>query len=155
MVVKKSWREKLQENKGLPRVERITEKMSKRWGKGTVVIPSPLEVYEMMAKVPEGKVVTINEIRSALARKHGATIGCPLTTGIFAWMAANAAEEEAGERMKKMPYWRTLKSGGEINEKYPGGIERQKRLLEAEGHKIVKKGKKYMVANFTESLYQF
>jgi len=52
----------------------------------------------MMAKVPNGKVVTISEIRSALAKKHGATIGCPLTTGIFAWVAANAVEEEAGQK---------------------------------------------------------
>ncbi len=128
--------------------------MSKRWGEGTVVIPSPLEVYEMMAKVPEDKVVTINEIRSALVKKYGATIGCQLTTGIFACVAANAAEEEARAGMKEIPYWRTLKSDGEINEKHPGGAEKQKLLIEAEGHKVVKKGKRHLVANFAESLYQ-
>jgi hypothetical protein len=62
--------------------------MSKRWGTGTVVVPVPIEVDEMMRKVPAGKLVTINEIRAALARKHKATIGCPMTTGIFAWVAA-------------------------------------------------------------------
>jgi len=41
---KKSWVEKLRDSKGLPRVEKITEKTSKRWGTGTVVIPAPLEV---------------------------------------------------------------------------------------------------------------
>lgn len=39
----KSWQEKLEDNKGLPKVEKITEKMSKRWGSGTVVIPAPKE----------------------------------------------------------------------------------------------------------------
>jgi hypothetical protein len=69
MVTKKrSWVEKLADSKGLPKVEEITEKMSKRWGKGTVVIPAPMEVNEMMRRVPDGKLVTINEIRSALAR---------------------------------------------------------------------------------------
>ncbi|MEM2999158.1 MAG: hypothetical protein QXV09_00525 [Candidatus Bathyarchaeia archaeon] len=60
-----------------------------------MVIPAPIEVDELMRKVPVGKLVTINEIRAALARKHGAIIGCPLTTGIFAWVAAHAAEERA------------------------------------------------------------
>jgi len=150
---KKSWVEKLADSKGLPRVEKITEKMSKRWGTGTVVIPAPMEVNEMMRKVPEGKLVTINELRSTLAKKHEATIGCPLTTGIFALIAANAAEEQTQEGKKDItPYWRTLKSGGMINPKYPGGIEKQKKLLEKEGHRVIQKGKKHVVANYEESL---
>ena len=40
------------------------------------------------------------------------------------------------------PYWRTLKANGELNEKYPNGIEAQKEKLEAEGHTIVQKGRK-------------
>lgn len=84
MARKKSWCEKLEDSKRLPKVEQITDEMSKRWGLGTVVIPAPMEVDEIMQRVPEGKLVTINEIRAALARKHGATIGCPITTGIFA-----------------------------------------------------------------------
>ncbi len=149
---KKTWSEKLRDSKGLPRVEKITDKMSKRWGEGTVVIPAPLEVDEMMRGVPEGKLITIDQIRSALARKHGATIGCPLTTGIFAWVAANAAEEEREEKKNITPYWRTLKAGGVINEKYPGGVEGQRRLLEKEGHIVIQKGKKYVVVDYEKSL---
>ena len=150
---KKSWTEKLADSKGLPKVEEITEKMSKRWGTGTVVIPAPIEVDAMMRKVPEGRLVTINEIREALARKHKATIGCPMTTGIFAWVAANAAEEQRrGGRKDITPYWRTLKTGGVINPKYPGGVEGQKELLEEEGHKVVQKGKKHVVADYERSL---
>jgi alkylated DNA nucleotide flippase Atl1 len=107
----------------------------------------------MMRRVPEGKLVTINEIRAALAKKHKATIGCPLTTGIFAWIAANAAEEQRQEGKKDVtPYWRTLKTGGVINPKYPGGVERQKKVLENEGHKVVQKGKKHVVADYEKSL---
>ena len=150
---KKSWAEKLADNKGLPKVEEITDKMSKRWGTGTVVIPAPIEVDAMMKKVPEGKLVTINEIRAALAKKHKATIGCPMTTGIFAWIAANAAEEQRQEGEKDItPYWRTLKISGVINEKYPGGAEGQKKLLEEEGHKVIQKGKKHVVADYEKSL---
>jgi len=150
---KKSWSDKLRDSKGLPKVQKISGKMSKRWGRGTVVIPAPLEVDEMMRKVPRGKLVTVNEIRSALARKHNATIGCPLTTGIFAWIAANAAEDQKWQGNQDITaYWRTLKKGGVINAKYPGGVEAQKRLLEQEGHRVVQKGKRYVVADFEKSL---
>jgi len=150
---RKSWREKLADDKGLPQVQEITDEMSKRWGIGTVVIPAPREVDEIMKRVPEGKLITINEIRAALAKKHGATIGCPITTGIFAWIAANAAGEEAVEGKKTItPYWRTLKTGGLINEKYPGGVDAQMKLLEKEGHRVVSKGKNYVVVDFEKHL---
>jgi len=137
MKPRKSWQEKLADSKDLPKVVEINNKMSKRWGTGSVVIPAPKEVDEIMQKVPKGKVITVSEIRALLARKHGATIGCPLTTGIFAWVAANAAEEAATEGKQGItPYWRTLKAGGELNEKYPGGVEAQAAHLREEGHTI-------------------
>ncbi|MFQ6122526.1 MAG: hypothetical protein ACE5LA_05655 [Dehalococcoidales bacterium] len=141
---RKSWREKLADSKDLPRVEKITDKLSKRWGTGTVCIPAPMEVDEIMKKVPEGKLITTDQIRASIARKHGATIGCPLTTGIFISIAAHAADEAAAEGEKNItPYWRTLKSGGELNIKYPGGVEAQAVRLRAEGHTIEPgKGKK-------------
>ncbi len=153
---RKSWRDKLADSKDLPRVEKISEKLSKRWGKGTVVIPAPKEVDEIMREVPQGKLITINQIRAKLAHKHNATIGCPMTTGIFAWIAANAAEETAAAGIKDItPYWRTLKTGGIINEKYPGRVEAQRKLLEREGHKIIQKGKRYVVADFEKYLVSF
>lgn len=144
MKTRKSWQEKLADSKGLPKVEKITDKMSKRWGTGTIVIPAPKEVDEIMKKVPRGKLITINQIREVVAQKHGATIGCPLTTGIFLRIAAEAAEEAAAEGEKNItPYWRALKSGGELNEKFPGGAEAQADHLKEEGHTIEPaKGKK-------------
>ena len=134
---RKSWQQKLADSKGLPKVEQITEKMSKRWGMGTVVIPAPKEVDGLMRQVPWGKVISTNEIRSALARTHGATIACPMATGIFVWVAAHATEEAAAEgKEDTTPYWRTLKSGGELNAKYPGGVEAQAARLREEGHAI-------------------
>jgi hypothetical protein len=156
MRTRKSWQEKLADSKGLPRVERITPRMSARWGTGTVVIPAPLEVDALMRRVPAGKLTTINEIRAALAKKHHATIGCPITSGIFAWIAAHAAAEaEAAGRKRNTPYWRTLKSGGELNAKYPGGIPALRKLLGAEGHKIVKRGQKYFIPDLAPVLAKF
>ncbi len=135
--MRKSWHEKLHDSKDLPRVIEINDKMSKRWGTGTCVIPSPIEVDEIMRSVPKGRLITINKIRESLARKHGASIGCPITTGIFCNIAARAAEEDASEGGKGItPYWRTLKSKGELNEKYPGGVEAQAARLQSEGHII-------------------
>jgi hypothetical protein len=152
---KKSWREKLADSKDLPKVGKVMGKMTRRWGTGTMVIPAPREVDEVMRKVPKGKLVTINEIRGYLAKKHRATIGCPITTGIFAWIAADAAEEAAGVGTKRItPYWRTLKSGGELNPKYPGGIANLKSRLEAEGHRVLQQGRRYLVADFQKRLFK-
>lgn len=134
---RKGWQEKLADSKDFPKVVEITDKMSERWGTGTVVIPAPLEINEIMRKVPKGKLITINEIRHLLAKKHNATICCPITSGIFAHIAAHAVEEASSEGKRNItPYWRTLKSGGELNEKYPGGLEKQSARLKAEGHTI-------------------
>jgi len=152
-TLKKSWKEKLYDNKGLPCIEKIPMKMQKKFGKGILAIPSPREVDSIMKKVKAGKIITINRIREKIAKKHHATIGCPITTGIFSWIAANAAEEDANAGIKNFtPYWRTLKEGGVINEKYPGGIEKQALLLEAEGHPVIQKGKKWIVEDWEKTL---
>jgi hypothetical protein len=154
MKPRKSWREKLADDKGLPKVAPVCGNMTKRWGTGLMVIPAPREVDALTQKVPRGKLTTINELRAVLARKHKANFGCPITTGIFAWIAAHAAEESAVEGRKRItPYWRTLKTGGELNAKYPGGIPKLKKHLQAEGHKVTQKGKRWMVRDYEKALW--
>jgi hypothetical protein len=150
---RKSWREKLEDDKGCPRVFEITPKQSKRWGTGACVIPAPREVDQLMRRVGKGKLTTIDQLRQVLAKRHGATIACPITTGIFAWIAAHAAAEAEGEGGKRTtPFWRTLKSGGELNPKYPGGVASLKKKLVAEGHTIRSKGKRFVVDDFDRHL---
>ena len=156
MKAKKTWAEKLADDKDLPRIVEINARMSKRWGEGTCAIPAPREVDALMRRVPPGRVVTINELREALAKKHGATIACPITTGIFAWIAAHAADEaERAGAAKITPYWRTLKAGGELNAKYPGGIEALRARLEAEGHRVIAKGRRWLVVDYERVIFQF
>src|SRR4051812_6171403 len=153
--MKKTWAEKLADNKGLPKVGPVTGKMAQRWGTGTMVIPAPAEVDALMKQVPKGRVVTINELRAALAAKHKADFACPITTGIFSWIAAHAAAEAQLAGAKRVtPYWRTLKTGGELNPKYPGGLKDIVKKLRAEGHVIVQKGQRYMVAEHEKSLFR-
>jgi hypothetical protein len=72
----KTYREKLHEGgKNLPFVEPIPPKMARTLGQGTICVPAPLEVDEIMRAVPAGRLITVNQIRQIVARRHGATIG--------------------------------------------------------------------------------
>jgi len=149
----KTWSEKLNDSKDLPKIERVPLRMQKRFGKGTMTIPSPREVDAVMKKVVSGKIITINRIREKIAKRHKTDIACPITTGIFSWIAAHAADEQKQKGKKNItPYWRTLKEGGVINKKYPGGIEEQVMLLETEGHHIIQKGSEWIVVDWEKNL---
>lgn len=74
-----------------------------------------------------------------------------MTAGIF----VNIVAWDSYQRNEDVtPYWRTLKSDGELNIKYPEAIELQKRLLEEEGHTTISKGIKYYVKDFENSLIE-
>lgn len=76
-----------------------------------------------------------------------------MTAGIFVSIAAWASFQR---REDETPYWRTLKANGELNEKYPGGAEAQKKRLEAEAHTVIKKGRKnsrYFVKDYESALF--
>ena len=156
-MAKKSYNEKLNNSGDLPKVEFVglDSKMAKRFGCGNMVIAAPIEYDEVMKRIPKGKLITSDEIRSYLAKKHNADFTCQLTAGIFINIAAHASQERENSGSKDItPYWRTLKKGGELNEKYPGGIDQQKMMLEMENHKVIKKGKGYFVEDYEKALYQ-
>lgn len=153
----KSWLEKLHNAKDLPKVDKVKDPGMERWGAkvgDTFVVPAPIDVYEEMKKIPKGKLATTAEIRKKLAKRFKATIACPLTTGIFTWIAANASAEEfaTGKKKEMIPWWRTLKTGGVLIEKYPGGIKEQSNFLKNEGFKVIPKGKKYIVKDYEKHL---
>ena len=143
-MAKKSWREKLEKTPGLPRTVKIPPKMEKRFGKGKMLIPKPLDVDALIRKIKKGKLVTQEQIRKNLAKKFKANVTCPITTGIFVRIAAEVAEEDKKEGKKEFtPYWRVIKGDGGLNEKFPGGVNNQAALLKKEGHAILPgKGKK-------------
>ena len=150
-MARKTYNEKLRSPKDLPRIEDISDQPEavRRYGGARMLIAAPMQYNELMAGIPEGKIITVDRVRARLAAQAGADFTCPLTAGIFVNLCANASEErEAG----KIPWWRTLKAGGELNEKYPGGLEAQKLLLEMEGHAIVQKGKRCFVQGFEDKL---
>ncbi len=80
----KTWREKLVDDKSLPKVSVIESKLLKRWSEGTVAIPASREVDEVMKAVPKGRLITTVEVREKVAKKHNATVTCPMCCGIVA-----------------------------------------------------------------------
>jgi len=137
MKTRKSWRAKM-DNPNLPKVVEIPPKMQKRFGSGTMVLPSAHDVNAYVSAIPVGGLTTVSRIRQAMAEKYMANTACPLVTGIMMWIVAEAADEEAraGE-LRITPYWRVVKDDGSLNPKFPGGIERQEEMLRDEGHQIV------------------
>lgn len=149
-MAKKTYNEKLRSSGDLPKIEDLSDKpeTAKRLGGTKMLIAAPMQYNEIMAKIPNGKVTTADRIRAYLAKRAGADVTCPLTAGIF----TNVCAQASVERMEDViPWWRTLKAKGELNEKYPEG---QKLLLEMEGHIIVQKGKRYFVSSFEEKLFE-
>lgn len=153
MKSRTSWREKLEKPQE-PKLVDVPPKMS-RFGIGKMLIPTPKLVDGLIRKVPKGKLVTVGELRRKLAAEFEADVTCPLTTGIFVRIAAEAAEEDrANGRQSVTPYWRVIKDDGSLNPKFPGGAEQQTRYLRAEGFAFVRKGTKPpTVKQFERSLY--
>lgn len=106
---------------------------------GAMVVSSPAEVDALIRRIEPGEVVTLDDLRAALARRHKVAIACPVSTAIFANMAARAAEERRQwgvPQAELTPWWRVLRKGGFLNPKLPGGVERQSALLQNEGVRV-------------------
>lgn len=150
---KKNFNAMLKDSKGMPRIQVITDEGSiKRYGGSRMYLAPPLAYDEIMRTVPEGWLITVGEIRRKLALSAGADFTDPITAGIFVSIAAWASCQRESD---PTPWWRTLKAEGELNPKYPGGIEAQRELLEKEGHRVVMRGRKnfrYYVENYEDKL---
>jgi hypothetical protein len=117
---------------------------AQHWGPpgATMVISTPQEIESFVAQVPKGKLVTLETLRHVIAERHGTTITCPVTTGLFLNIVARAAEEQVMMGAKRVtPWWRVIRNDGTLNEKFPGGIAEHEKRLAAEGHRFEKRGK--------------
>jgi len=151
-MTRKTFNEKLHNSSNLPKIVEITDpKDVLRYGGTKMLVAPPLAYDEIMKKIPYGKIITTDYIRNYLAKKYGADNTCQITAGMFINIAAWASVERKND---ETPYWRTLKKYGELNEKYPGGIEGQKHYLEMEGHTIIQKGKRYFVKDYKDKLFE-
>lgn len=151
---KKDFNMMLHDSKDMPKIQTITDEQSiKKYGGDRMYFAPPMDYDKAMRRVPFGKLLTVGDIRDYFAKQNGADFTEPITAGIFVSIAAWASYQRTDD---KTPYWRTLKANGELNPKYPGGIEVQKEMLEKEGHTIIQKGRRnirYYVKNFEQALF--
>jgi hypothetical protein len=145
------WREKMERPQEAKLVQ-VPPKMS-RFGNGMMLIPTPKLVDEIVRQVPRGWLVTVAEIRRKLAADFSVDVTCPLTTGIFIRIVAEASEEDrANGRKRVAPYWRVIKDDGSLNPKFPGGEQLQARYLRHEGFSVTRQGKRTVVKDFDNRL---
>lgn len=152
---KKDFNAMMKNNKDMPKTQIVTDKKTiEKYGGTKMFFAPPLFYDELMKKVPSGKLLTVGQMREYLAKKNNADFTDPMTAGIFVNIVAWASYQRTEDIT---PFWRTIKSDGELNAKYPEAIELQKTRLEQEGHTIITKGKtnlKYYVKDFENSLFE-
>lgn len=151
---KKDFNAMLRDSKDMPRIQTITDQKSiEKYGGDRMYFAPPMEYDRVMRLVPEGKLLTVGAIREYFARQSGADFTEPITAGVFVSIAAWASHQRQED---KTPWWRTLKAGGELNAKYPGGVLAQKELLEKEGHTVISRGRtniRYFVKDYEKALF--
>lgn len=155
MKTRTSWREKLEKTQEA-RIVNIMPKMEKRFGKVKMLIPKPLDVDALIRKVKKGKLITQKQIREKLAKEFKVNVTCPITTGIFIRIVAEAAEEDLKEGRKGekqiAPYWRVIRPDGSLIDKFPSGIKAQAKHLKEEGFKIEPYKKVLKIKDFEKYL---
>lgn len=138
----------------MPKIQMITDQKSiEKYGGSKMYLAPPIDYDKVMKKIPYSKVITVGKIRAFFAKANGADFTDPITAGIFISIVAWASYQRPDD---ETPYWRTLKANGELNAKYPNGIEAQKEKLELEGHTIIQKGRKnirYYVKDYENSMF--
>ncbi len=150
-MAKKTYNEKLNDSKEFPIIEQIEDPRLVARYKGTRMLIAPPLFYDaVMRRIPAGQLTTAEAIRNHLAKENGTDFTCPLTAGIFINIAAHASQERETD---KTPYWRTLSKGGTLNDRYPGGIDQQKMLLEMEGHFVVRRRRQFVVRDYEQKLF--
>lgn len=152
---KKDFNAMLKDSKDMPKIQIVTDKRTiEKYGGEKMYFAPPMDYDRVMKQVPRGKLLTVGAIREYFARQNGADFTEPITAGVFVSIAAWASHQRQDD---PTPYWRTLKAGGELNPKYPGGVEAQKEKLEAEGHTVLTRGRtnlKYYVREYEKSLWE-
>lgn len=127
---------------------------TRRFGVGRMLIPTPRLVEAVVRTVPEGRLMTLSELRRRLASENGADFACPLTTGIFLRIVAEAAEETLNENpaAATAPWWRTVRDDGTLIDKFPGAMALQAERLRREGQRVEPKGKSSWKVVFPEGI---
>ena len=130
----KSWREKLAEEK-TPISKTIDKKFAGIPAGATMYISTPQEIDRYVRSIKRGKTKSPQDMRAELAAGGGAEYTCPVTTGIFLRIVAEAAFEElqAGKAVTRItPFWRVIEPDSNLAKKLSFGTDliRERRSIE-------------------------
>jgi hypothetical protein len=122
---KPTWTQKLQCSK--PAVIKTLDKAFADMPEGSrMMIASPEIIDRYVRNLTPGQFITPKELRADLADSHKAEHTCPVTTGIFLRVVAEAAWEQhlAGVPMKDItPFWRVIEPESPLAGKLACGLE--------------------------------
>lgn len=125
-----------------PEIKEAPPRWAEQFGGKDMLIPTPGLIIEALSNIQPGELLRVGQLRKALADRASADFACPLTTGIFLRVVAEAAEAGAPQAY---PWWRVVQDDGALNLKFPGGGTVQAERLQAEGHQVVMRGKRLVV----------
>ena len=132
---RKTWQEKLHNNHP-EKVEVVDGKFADIPAGATMYIAAPLVVDAYIRNIPEGMHTSLQQMRKDLAAEHRAEYTCPITSGIFLRIAAEAAYEEymAGKPLNKItPFWRMIDGKSPAAKKLSFGSDFVKEMRQKEG----------------------
>lgn len=130
-----------------PHVEVLEVAKGPQYPPGRMLVASPLEVQEVVSRIPPGRVLRLGDLRATLATRFRADYTCAMTTGIFLRIVAEAAHEERGKAGPMVPYWRVVRDEGDLLDTLPGGVEGHAAKLEADGVDVFHFGRRRLVGN--------
>lgn len=119
----KSWAEKYNTRTEIE-VKHLEKSFSDIPENSEMLIATPKVLEDYIKKIKKGKSKNLKEIRSDLAKKYSADYTCPLTTGIFLRIVAEANFEKItnGEDIKNItPFWRAIEPGSSLAKKLSFG----------------------------------
>ena len=101
----------------------------------TMLIATPAIVAEYIKHISKGHTGTLQQMRKDLAAEYHAEYTCPITSGIFLRIVAEAAYEEyeKGKPLNKItPFWRMIDSKSPAAKKLTFGMDfvKEQRLKE-------------------------
>lgn len=122
---RKTWQEKLHVDKAAE-VKKNDFDFADIPAGSRMLIATPLIVDAYIRQIPKGHFTDIRQIRKDLAAEYKAQYTCPVTTGIFIRIAAEAAYEEyeKGKPLSRItPFWRALSARSPSAKKLSFGIK--------------------------------
>jgi hypothetical protein len=123
MAKKKTWLEKFRDSKE-PQIKQIDKPFANNPAGSTMLIPSPQLIDQYLAHIDFGKRVDVKTLRMDLAIEQGADFTCPLTTGIFLRIVAEANFEnwQQGKKIEEItPFWRAIEPNSPLAKKLSFG----------------------------------